>query len=144
MALVWKMICNLGDPMSRRHPVAVPHRSTGWRRPIECPIFTGHFPQKSLIISGSFAKNDVQPQASHGSLPLSTAILRSEFSKCSSELIFEIVLTFQNFYQLSKLNSELTPSKWSSELIFEIVNILKIYVFHHFIQADNDVIESIK
>jgi len=36
---------------------------TGWRRPIECLIFIGHFSQKSPIICGSFAKSDLQVTA---------------------------------------------------------------------------------
>ena len=47
----------------------ISQRATGWRRLIGCLIFTDHFPKKSPIISGSFAKNDMQLKASYGSSP---------------------------------------------------------------------------
>jgi len=46
--------------ISRGSPIVIWYaKRTGWRRPIGCLIFMGHFPENSRIISGSLMKKTV-------------------------------------------------------------------------------------
>ena len=82
-SISWRDLTQVGCfyfRFSRVSAVAIVCRkcTTGCRRPIACLIFSGHFKQKSPIISGSFAKNDLQLKASYGSSLLCRGLQSSE------------------------------------------------------------------
>ena len=54
--------------------ICILYTSTEWRRVTGCRIVIGHFPQKSPIISGSLAKNNLQLEASYESSPPCTVL----------------------------------------------------------------------
>jgi len=73
--------------------------ATGWRRVIRCLVFIGHFPQKSPIISGSFAKNDPQLKASYESSP--PCMFGKAFWKVIAIVGLHILLSKKAFWKMS-------------------------------------------
>jgi len=72
-------------PIKMSKELRIAPLETGWRRPTGSLILVSHFPQKSPILSGSFAKRNRQLKASCASSPPSSAWAGDRNIKMSKE-----------------------------------------------------------
>ena len=84
-------------------------RAYRWQRCTGCHIFTGHFPQKSPRIRGSFAQRDLQLKASYASSPPSLAASRTLFVRICSLIFFFLIFFQKNQRADAKIHQKKEP-----------------------------------